>query len=300
MTLLAGLLAAFSILPYWAEADWRIDLLSHFRMQYAITGICLGIVLLLCRRFVLLTAVLLVTAYNFSLVFTAGSRPKPVLEQPAYRIMSLNTYKRNDDVASILALIERESPHIVGLLELSAHWRDSIELLEKMYPYHKSKIQRSGFGMALYSKYPISDDRFEYAGVQTLAAQVQLETGPLLVVLAHTMSPTEADHWRWRNQSLEQMAVFMGRRSGQPRILMGDLNITPWSPFFQNLLQTSGMSQPSVRILPRRTWPADNPLLWIPIDHILVSREIHSLREWTGPDVGSDHYPVFLDFQIND
>jgi len=40
------------------------------------------------------------------------------------------------------------------------------------------------------------------------------------------------------------------------------------------------------------------PLLGIPIDHCLVSPEIIVTKRSVGPSVGSDHYPVIIDFSI--
>ena len=46
------------------------------------------------------------------------------------------------------------------------------------------------------------------------------------------------------------------------------------------------------------TWPAGRPLLWAPIDHCLVSKHVivHSRR--VSGNIGSDHYPVVIDFSI--
>ena len=46
------------------------------------------------------------------------------------------------------------------------------------------------------------------------------------------------------------------------------------------------------------TWPADIPLLWIPIDHCLYSDGIEIRGRRTGPDVGSDHFPLIVDFEL--
>jgi len=40
--------------------------------------------------------------------------------------------------------------------------------------------------------------------------------------------------------------------------------------------------------------------LLIPIDHCLHSREVRIVRKQIGPDVGSDHYPVVVDFFLPD
>ena len=55
---------------------------------------------------------------------------------------------------------------------------------------------------------------------------------------------------------------------------------------------------PSPALTAEPTWPTYNPLLWIPIDHCLVSPEIIVTDRQIGPDVGSDHYPIVVDLQL--
>ena len=43
------------------------------------------------------------------------------------------------------------------------------------------------------------------------------------------------------------------------------------------------------------TWPAGNPLLITPIDHFLISKNLTVIHRYTGPDIGSDHYPVTME-----
>jgi endonuclease/exonuclease/phosphatase (EEP) superfamily protein YafD len=47
------------------------------------------------------------------------------------------------------------------------------------------------------------------------------------------------------------------------------------------------------------TWPSDKPIFMVPIDHVLVSKEIRIQNRFTGPDIGSDHRPVIVDFSLD-
>ena len=85
---------------------------------------------------------------------------------------------------------------------------------------------------------------------------------------------------------------------GGPKILLGDLNITPWSYFFGRLLRTANLRDPSVGIGFKTTWPVGQILLRIPIDHCLVSPEIAVEDRRVGTDVGSDHFPLVVDFAL--
>jgi endonuclease/exonuclease/phosphatase family metal-dependent hydrolase len=46
------------------------------------------------------------------------------------------------------------------------------------------------------------------------------------------------------------------------------------------------------------TYPAWFPLLWLPLDHCLVSADLLVGQFRVGPYAGSDHFPVVVDFSL--
>ena len=52
------------------------------------------------------------------------------------------------------------------------------------------------------------------------------------------------------------------------------------------------------RLLP--TCTAQIPFLRIPIDHFLISRSVNVENWIRGPDVGSDHFSILVDFSIQE
>ena len=70
------------------------------------------------------------------------------------------------------------------------------------------------------------------------------------------------------------------------------------SPFYKNMVKSGKLrnARSGFGILP--TWPTFMPLVYIPIDHFLVNKEIGVLKVRTGPKVGSDHLPLITDLVI--
>lgn len=81
-------------------------------------------------------------------------------------------------------------------------------------------------------------------------------------------------------------------------MLLGDLNVTPWSKHFQQLLDRTGLLDSSSGYGVQPSWPNFSWLLRIPIDHCLHSSDIVIDQRKVGPDVGSDHYPIIVDFSF--
>jgi endonuclease/exonuclease/phosphatase (EEP) superfamily protein YafD len=80
--------------------------------------------------------------------------------------------------------------------------------------------------------------------------------------------------------------------------VLGDLNMTVWSPYYKSFVEKTKLhnTRTGFGILP--TWPAQSPLLFIPLDHCLVSEDIKVLHTRTGRNVGSDHLPLITDTVI--
>ena len=102
-----------------------------------------------------------------------------------------------------------------------------------------------------------------------------------------------------RNEHLTQMTAFAKARS-EPLIIVGDLNMTMWSPSHRSLCDELGLTNTrrGFGILP--SWPASLPsVMRIPIDHCLVSDGITVLDCRLGRDIGSDHLPLIVDLGIH-
>jgi endonuclease/exonuclease/phosphatase (EEP) superfamily protein YafD len=82
--------------------------------------------------------------------------------------------------------------------------------------------------------------------------------------------------------------------------MVGDFNLTPWSPVFDAVLSAGQLNDTGMGFGVRPTWYVFPT--WaggLKIDHILSSQNIAAVNYRVGPDVGSDHRAVILDFRIS-
>ena len=96
-----------------------------------------------------------------------------------------------------------------------------------------------------------------------------------------------------------QGAAELMRETPGPKVLLGDLNVTPWSPYFQDLVEGSGLRDVRVGSGLWTTWPMPLPsFLRIPIDHCLTSDDV-AVREFTTVGgTGSDHRAILVDVSV--
>jgi endonuclease/exonuclease/phosphatase family metal-dependent hydrolase len=81
-------------------------------------------------------------------------------------------------------------------------------------------------------------------------------------------------------------------------VLLGDLNLTPYSPPFDRLLGDSGLRDVMQGQGWQPTWRAGFWPLALRIDHVLVSSDLCVEDATVGPTVGSDHRPVLARLRL--
>jgi endonuclease/exonuclease/phosphatase (EEP) superfamily protein YafD len=95
-----------------------------------------------------------------------------------------------------------------------------------------------------------------------------------------------------RNAQLDAIARLARGHPG-PLVVIGDLNITPFSTNFSSTLREGGLRRCGSGLLP--TWPARFFPFYIAIDHCLANASVHAWNFRTGEYLGSDHYPISVE-----
>jgi endonuclease/exonuclease/phosphatase (EEP) superfamily protein YafD len=121
----------------------------------------------------------------------------------------------------------------------------------------------------------------------------------LSVVTVHPRPPLRPHHFRHRNVQLRDAASVV-QALPAPKILVGDLNTSLWSPYYAQVIRQTGLYNARQGFGLAPTWPTFMPwpFLRIPIDHCLVSPDIRVLTMRTGRNIGSDHLPLIVELMV--
>lgn len=297
---LAGLLLA-SVLAQLGRYGWLPELTTHFRLQYLAGALLLVLVFAaLRRRFPALLALALLLLHGVYgaayLLPRAGGRDAPVGEP--VQLLSLNLYYRNQDHAGVRDYLLGRDPAVLVLSELTPEWVRELAPVTARYPYWMSVDHRGPWGLGVFSRYPLREAVATNLGVPgsvNVRAILELPSGAVELMAVHLSSPTSPTRADMRNRQLAGLARLLGpeRAAGAPpRLLVGDMNLTPFSPYFRTLLAQTGLHDARQQDGLLGTWPSWLPPMQIAIDHCLVDRALAPTRVRRGPDVGSDHYPL--------
>lgn len=303
LTVLTGLVALATALGWLARAHWVCELATHFRLQYAcVASGCAAAFLVGGHWWLMLMAAGLAVLNLRGIgrlyrrhVSAASSEISPI------RFLIANVQYRNLRVEPLLRLVEAEQPDLIVLIELTDWWVEALERrMCPQYPYAKQVGLRNGFGIGFFSRLPIEQiEALDLGGAElpSLVARLKFAEQPVTIIGTHPYAPVTMTKARLRNQQLRAIAGAARAQEGSV-IVVGDLNITAWSPYFQEFLRMAGLRDTQEGFGAQWTWPTRLPLMGVSIDHCLVSPEVAVVNRRVGPPIGSDHLPLLVDLGV--
>ena len=302
------LTAGSALVGYTGSWHWLAELLSHFFIQYWAASLLAVIVLLWAgdRRWGAASAALLcVLSFALTPYYLRAGTVEASASNTTLRVFQFNAAQ---NPARVFDWLEQHAGQVdvVILLEASPAFQSGIDRVQTHFPYTLTQLRDGPFGIALLSKYPL-------AGAETLdligesfpvpAAKVTVPgwAAPLQVYAIHPPPPVSGELAGLRNQYMKKLATMTAANGSAPTIVAGDLNTTPWSPWFRDFMRTSKLrdSQHGLGLL--TTWPAAtarySSLLGIPIDVCLHSGTLQAATRALGPELDSDHLAVITELQ---
>lgn len=302
-----------TVLGYLGGWCWVMDLFAHFRMEYLIVQMIGCALLGVARRPRWSLAVLLFALLNAREIIPFFL-PTPqqhwvkhheeVLRNnglPRLRVLQSNVLFTNTETQWIQLYLRQTQPDVAAFVEALNHWGPALlenPALRRQYPYyfHAADLlvmSRQPLRVIQPPSVQVGDPEHYFMVVETTSPDHR----PVRLLVMHTGIPLTS-----RNAaSLRRVFGLIAEKTpewtagGVPLVVVGDYNATPWSTFYQILLRSKHLYDGRTGFGPQPTWPAMLPLLYIPIDNTLMSRNLVMLSRRVGPYVGSDHFPVLND-----
>ncbi len=299
---IGALLGAATLAGFLARLWWVFELATHFRPHLALGLAVLTVVWLVQRRWWRAAIGSALALLNALLVLAAiwPTRSPGTPSGTPLRLVSLNVHTDNQNHAAALKFLQNAEADVILVMEVNDTWLEALQPLRARYPAVVAQPREDNFGIALYSRLPLTNSailELGSAAVPSLATTLTVGGQPVWLLGTHPLPPGSAAYARRRNEQLQQIAALV-RRQTPPVIVLGDLNCTPWSPDFRELRRASGLKNAAARCGLVGSWPAAFPFGRLPLDHGLVSPAIRVLDKQTGPPVGSDHLPLIIDLII--
>ena len=285
---------------FLARHHWVADLLANLRIQQLIAIVFLITISLFARQYRLAT--IASVCGGIHLVMMAAQLWPQHLDQTstsnAIRLMSVNVLSSNRSHGLLIEEIRRVDPDVVSILELTSVLQERLDAeLSDEYPYSVARADDFGnFGIGLYSKHRL--DKIEVFTLNEAINSIAVNCQGYHLIATHPLPPMRNQMFRSRNEHLSMLGGRVKQLNRQspdvPVAVMGDLNLTPWSPLFGDFEKASGLRRAKSGFGITPTWYArfDQFPFGLVLDHFLISDSLGCSEYRVGNDCGSDHRSV--------
>ena len=216
------------------------------------------------------------------------------------RVITSNVEMENTDYDAFIAMVRRERPDVLIVLETDQGWVDALQPLAEEFAHHVAIPQDNWYGMVLMTNLELVEHDVRYIvqeDIPSIHARLRLPGGGTFVMRClhpRPPEPVRGTHATSRDAEL----VVVGREveeADEPTIVTGDLNDVAWSHTTRLFLRLSQLLDPRRGRGLYATWPVDHPFWRVPLDHIFHSEDFTYGDLQVLPSIGSDHFPSCAD-----
>lgn len=276
-------------------ADWRLIILSSFRLYLIAIAVALAVLVLVVDpdfvvRAGLLVLLLMVIAANLLPVLQGIRQSREAIEGQRLRIVFANLLESNLAHQRVIDWVREEKPDIFIAAEVASAWRISLAALNEQFPF--STPSRNG-DVVLFSRLPFESEPVDF--YPDIGHAVTVDIAGVSVFAIHAASPQTARFVRAYASLLDTVAARV-RASDRPTVAIGDFNAAPWTNAVRKFQQATGLrcgpgawigSYPAE--LGGRKFPT---WLALPIDIAMAGHGARVVSRRHGPLIGSDHWPI--------
>ncbi len=267
--ILLWMTALGTVLSFAARWHPWFELLTHFKWQYVLSSGLRMLLLLLLQQWRKSFLAMLLLALHLGGLWPAlmAQAPMPIAHAPRLTVLHANVHSQNTQYQYLLEEVAQQQPDILFLQEVTPAWAQALEALKPRYPYHRVLPQEDNFGLAVFSRLPLRQvkiydhdsmllERSKHPenggslltwlpnaqGFASLSMSLEVEfAGRWLSVLSvHPFPPVTPELAHMRNQQL-QAAGEWAKAQTLPVFIVGDFNLSPWSPYYQDILRDTAL-----------------------------------------------------------
>ena len=321
LLIIASLLSLIYDIP-----KWYLKVLDFPRLQQFIGSILLLILFILLNRKWKLPSIFLVIGllsaifihFSFISAYLLGEKAVPTMEiseadlDKTVGILLSNVLIKNKNASKLLGVIKNTNPDIILAMEVDEWWVQKLQTLKKDYPHFIEYPLDNAYGMALYSKLPLSETEIQFLNhskVPSFNTLVTLRSGESFKFHGvHPVAPFPSDKYpenigeNGKDPEEEIALSKVGKHVSTnklPTIVAGDFNDVSWSNTSRLFGQNGNLKDVRIGRGLYNTFDAQSFILRWPLDHFFVSEGISVIEFKRPAKIGSDHFPLFAKFQID-
>lgn len=303
----------------YSVSYWYSQVLDFPRLQYLILGaVCLLLFVLLNRRWTWGGGALVLGLISALAIQVSHMAPyyhgEPMVPSVSVSeadpdnsvgILLANVLQPNERADDLLQIVRDRNPDIVLAMEVDDRWANKLSPLKQNYTHTRIFPASNGYGMALYSKLPLSDEEtmfFNIDSVPSMHASVELPSGRTFMFHGvHPLAPVPSskypDATGKKEVALGKVAEMVAGHD-EPAIVAGDFNDVSWSHTSRMFESRGDLRNARLGRGLYNSFDAKSWFMRWPLDHYFVTEEFGLLEMERLPEFGSDHFPMYARFVL--
>jgi endonuclease/exonuclease/phosphatase (EEP) superfamily protein YafD len=308
---------AVSLIPLIRNDNWMFRIFEYPRAQKLVINLGLLVLFLVFadwedQHSIIFTSIigansiyLFYQVYPYTLLAKRQMKGHRVpSKDKRFKLLVCNVYQDNRETQRCLNCIADYKPDVVILVETDEWWKMQLCSLEDEYPYHVMEPLSNTYGMLLYSKLELIDPKVKYLveeGIPSIHTKVKLPSGDLFhLYCVHPQPPVPQENPRSTERDAELLLIAKKAKACKlPVVVAGDLNDVAWSYTTELFMKISGLLDPRRGRGFFNTFHAHHRFFRWPLDHVFCSKHFQLADIKRLPNVGSDHFPIFVDLELN-
>ena len=295
---------------------WFLQVLNFPRVEVLIAlSVCLLIFLLVPKKWTvaaLIFAAGLVVSIGIQayIIFPYTLLAKKAVEsasktslnkQSVFSIVVANVWIKNRRTDELLTIITDKDPTFILAMEVNDWWVKQLNVLRKNYPYSLTFPTDNAYGMALYSKLPLTNPQIRFLNhdkVPSFTMNITLPDSRVFQLYTlHPVAPAPSSRYPTniggKEVALLKAARLIARQS-MPTVVAGDFNDVGWSHNTTQFAAMSGLNDIRYGRGMYNTFDAQSLFMRWPLDYVFVSKQFKVLAIERLPKFGSDHFPYYV------
>ncbi len=220
-------------------------------------------------------------------------------------LLCANVLMKNKESDKLLDIIYDIDPDVIVTLETNQWWQNQLQELESTYFYTIQCPLENLYGMHVYSKLRLSEEKIEFLvedDVPSMHCLIHLKNGE--TCQTHFMHPSPPVP-KFKDSSSERDAELIALAKAisnptDPVIVAGDLNDVAWSKTTRLFRKISGLLDLRIGRGFFNTFHANFAIFRWPLDHIFCSKHFKVSAVKRMPAFGSDHFAFYTELVLSD
>jgi len=288
-----------SIFSLGGRFYWLMDLISHFRPQYFVLIALLMPVIFLMkdkRIAAFAASALVINAVEIVPFYLPKPHAQELVASSKLKVLTLNVNYQNKDFDKIFACINEFKPDLFAVEELTPALDKQLKEHLSAYSFSCSLPQVDPFGIGIYSRLPLANAHVEYFQPHkpTVVGEVNFAGKNVYVVATHPTTPLRQALAAENKAQLLAISDSI-KKKGETAVLVGDLNATSWCSAYKDAIACGHLIDTAKGYGLQISWLRSFPPLSLAIDHCLTTPDLVTDARMIGPDIGSDHWPLYVE-----